>query len=1133
MVGHFIIYENGDTWVYGGSSYSSGLGINNNTASTWKMLAGTTYTVTLNANGGSIISGNITKYIPSEGAQLPTNVIKTGYTFDGWYENNSFSGNKVTNIPKQSIGNKTYYAKWIANTCTVNLYTNGGTINGESVTSYTPGTAKTLPTNVTKTGYNFAGWYESSSFTGSRVTSIPSSATGDKTYYAKWTAATYTVTLNKNGGTVNSGDVTSYTYGAAKTLPTNITKTGYTFDGWYENSSFSGNRVTSIPSSATGNKTYYAKWTAATYTVTLNKNGGTVNSGDVTSYTYGAAKTLPTNITKTGYTFDGWYENSSFSGNRVTSIPSSATGNKTYYAKWTANTYTVTLNTNGGNVNSGDVTSYTYGTSKDLPTNVTKQGYNFAGWYENNSFTGDRVTTISNTTTGNKTYYAKWTNNTYTVTLNKNGGNINFGDINEYTYGTGATLPTNVTKEGYVFRGWFENQNCEGTAITTITTTDTGNKTYYAKWLVDTDRDGIPDIEDDDTQVPYKVEHYIQNTDLRTYTLKETVDKVEGTQNKLTGNLGHEVTAVPRNYTGFRENQTATGRVPSGIVVVDGSLTLKLYYDREIYNVTLNTNVGGVTGAQIAEGKEVTSYAYGVGANLPTLTEVTKPYYVFRGWFENENCEGTAVTRITETDTGNRTYYAKWLVDTDGDGIPDIEDDDTQVPYKIEHYKQKLDKTGYDLAETQTTIVVTNEETGAQETKILTGNLGHEVTAVPRNYTGFTENQTVTGRVPSGIVVIDGSLTLKLYYDRNSYKLPLDVDGEKEEIDYVYGEEVPLPTNKEKPGYTFEGWYDNEEQAGEKVEKVDTNEIDPENPPTYYIKWTANTNTPYKVEHYLRTLDNEVIGYELIETQNLTGTTDTKATAQPKEYRGCTENTQYEERKPEGNIAGNGSLVLKLYYERNKYQINYELNGGTTRSPLNKSYTYGEEVILSNRIEKEGYIFGGWYENSECTGQAVTSIKETDVGDKTYYAKWVKEEDAPFTITSNKYKIEDETKYITKVSPNTNKETFMKNITTNGNMKVLNKQGSEIQNNDLVGTGYTLQVEYKGTIYEYIIGVRGDLDGNGQITATDLSTLNQKLTNKIKLTGILEKSADIDFDGQITVTDLSTLNQALIKKVTL
>ncbi|MCI8344374.1 MAG: hypothetical protein HFJ42_00005 [Clostridia bacterium] len=109
----------------------------------------------------------------------------------------------------------------------------------------------------------------------------------------------------------------------------------------------------------------------------------------------------------------------------------------------------------------------------------------------------------------------------------------------------------------------------------------------------------------------------------------------------------------------------------------------------------------------------------------------------------------------------------------------------------------------------------------------------------------------------------------------------------------------------------------------------------------------------------------------------------------------------------------------------------------------------------------------------------------------------------------------------------------MKNITTNGNMKVLNKQGSEIQNNDLVGTGYTLQVEYKGTIYEYIIGVRGDLDGNGQITATDLSTLNQKLTNKIKLTGILEKSADIDFDGKITVTDLSTLNQALIKKVIL
>lgn len=532
---------------------------------------------------------------------------------------------------------------------------------------------------------------------------------------------------------------------------------------------------------------------------------------------------------------------------------------------------------------------------------------------------------------------------------------------------------------------------------------------------------------------------------------------------------------------------------------ITSDLIVNAIWTPDVYNVTLNTNVGGVTGAQIAEGKEITSYTYGIGANLPTLTEVSKAFYVFRGWYENENCEGTAVTRITETDTGAKTYYAKWLVDTDGDGIPDIEDDDIQVPYKIEHYKQKLDKTGYDLAETQTTIVVTNEETGAQETKTLTGNLGHEVTAVAKNYTGFRENQTAQGRVASGIVVIDGSLTLKLYYDRNSYKLPLDVNGTKEEIDYVYGEEVILPIDKQKPGYTFEGWYDNEDLTGEPIQKVDTSKIDPENPLTHYIKWTANTNTLYKVEYYIRTLDNEVVGYKLYETETLNGTTDTLATAIVKTYVGCTENITIVDRVQSGNINADGSLVLKLYYDRNIYKINYELNGGTTNNPLDNTYTYGEEMILSNRVQKEGHTFAGWYENEECTGEAITKIQNTQTGDKIYYAKWIKQQEIPFTISSQEYEISNLEKYISKVKPETTVQTFMNNISTNGTMRVVNSKGEEIQNEQPVGTGYKLKVEYKGTEYEYEVAVRGDIDGNGKITATDLSTLNQAVIKKITL----------------------------------
>ena len=71
---------------------------------------------------------------------------------------------------------------------------------------------------------------------------------------------------------------------------------------------------------------------------------------------------------------------------------------------------------------------------------------------------------------------------TYTVTLNTNGGTINSGNITSYTYGTGATLPTDVTKDGFVFGGWCDNINLTGTPVTAISATDKGNKEFWAKW---------------------------------------------------------------------------------------------------------------------------------------------------------------------------------------------------------------------------------------------------------------------------------------------------------------------------------------------------------------------------------------------------------------------------------------------------------------------------------------------------------------------------------------------------------------------------------------------------------------------------------------------------------------------------
>ncbi len=122
------------------------------------------------------------------------------------------------------------------------------------------------------------------------------------------------------------------------------------------------------------------QWTAPTYTVTLNTNGGTINSGNVTGYTYGVGATLPTadDMTYTGHTFKGWYDNESLTGSPVMAIGGTETGNKKYWAKWEINQYTITVKPENGKA---DITiTQDYGTAITAPADPTREGYTFIGW---------------------------------------------------------------------------------------------------------------------------------------------------------------------------------------------------------------------------------------------------------------------------------------------------------------------------------------------------------------------------------------------------------------------------------------------------------------------------------------------------------------------------------------------------------------------------------------------------------------------------------------------------------------------------------------------------------------------------------------------------------------------------------
>ena len=310
--------------------------------------------------------------------------------------------------------------QWTAPTYTVTLNTNGGTIaDGKDVTGYTYGVGATLPTDVTRTGYTFKGWYDNENLTGSPVTAISNTETGNKEYWAKWEINQYTITFDTAGGST----VASITqdYGTAITAPADPTKEGYTFIGWDK----------AIPSTMPAeNVTITAKWKVNQYTITFDSNGGS----EIAPITqdYGTAIAAPADPTREGYTFIGWDK----------AIPTTMPAENTIItAKWAVNQYTITFDTAGGSEIAPIMQDY--GTAIAAPADPTREGYTFIGW--------DREIP-ANMPAENVTLTAQWEINRYTVTFDTNGGS----EIAPITqdYGTAINAPADPTREGYTFIGW-------------------------------------------------------------------------------------------------------------------------------------------------------------------------------------------------------------------------------------------------------------------------------------------------------------------------------------------------------------------------------------------------------------------------------------------------------------------------------------------------------------------------------------------------------------------------------------------------------------------------------------------------------------------------------------------------------
>mgnify|MGYP002708147088 CR=1 FL=1 len=374
---------------------------------------------------------------------------KQGYKFLGWKDKDT--GDSVKTIPANAKGTKKVVAQWVE-TYTVTFDANKGMVTPKTKTVPHGDAYGELPT-PTLDGYTFDGWYNDN---GMQV-KPEDVVTASHTLYAHWKANTYTVTFDANGGTVETkpetvtyGSTYGSTYGE---LPT-PTLDGYTFAGWFTQSD-GGTQVTkdTVVTTAKDHK-LYAHWTQNVYDVRFDANGGK-EAYEPKKVRHGNAYgTFPLTPTRIGYEFAGWFTDAK--DGRQVKPEDVVTASHTLYAHWTANTYTVTFDANEGTVETKTQT-VTYGsTYGELPT-PTRKGYTFVGWFTSAKDGRQVKADAEVTTAADRTLYAHWTQNVYTVTIkaDKDGDVIETQQIPE---GGMAKKPAKEpVREGYTFVGWQAN----------------------------------------------------------------------------------------------------------------------------------------------------------------------------------------------------------------------------------------------------------------------------------------------------------------------------------------------------------------------------------------------------------------------------------------------------------------------------------------------------------------------------------------------------------------------------------------------------------------------------------------------------------------------------------------------------
>ena len=472
------------------------------------------YTLSYSGNGvsGSMSSQTFT-VLSTNNVAANSFSVPAGKKFVGW--NTKSDGTGISYIPTNTYaipGNATLYAIWEDTSKVSVVYNINGGDSGISPLTQTVNSGLSVRiasgSGFSRAGYTFTGWNEAANGSGtSHSVNSTYVVTGDITLYAQWSANTYTLSYNANGGSGSLPSNQSFTVAAGAVVGSaTLTRTGYTFDGWW-NSSSSGVGSTTLKVGDTysdpSDLTLYALWTPIDYTITYDANGGfglTPQDQNFNVENWPTIASGTDTLFRPGYTFKGWWNTQADGAGTQSYVGGDVyktAADLTLYAVWVPINYSVFYDKNGAtgtNPAKQDFTMSGAGALINDGSSISRAGYTFDGWNTQADGTGtDFNAGDTYQDVYDLTLYAQWTPIEYTLVYDANGGSGTIpGDQTFTVDGPGVTIVDATTggyslsRTGYTFKGWW-NTATDGSGTLSFVAgdiyNDPSNIVLYAVWV--------------------------------------------------------------------------------------------------------------------------------------------------------------------------------------------------------------------------------------------------------------------------------------------------------------------------------------------------------------------------------------------------------------------------------------------------------------------------------------------------------------------------------------------------------------------------------------------------------------------------------------------------------------------------